>query len=197
MKLVNMKAKYRKTGINLAALFLIMLFTISCNHGNNDTGFAYMPDMAYSYAFETYGSSPNFSDSIIMLTPVKGTVPREMIPYQYEKSFDEQQRAGRELVNPFEANKEILTRGKEQYTIYCTMCHGDNGNSDGHLIKNKLFLAQPIPLNSDFIKNKPDGEIFHVITMGSLSGLMGAHGAQISPDDRWKIILYIRNGFRN
>lgn len=191
-----MKTRYIKTGIKLAGFSLILLFLVSCKHDNNDTGFAYMPDMAYSYAYETYGSSPNFSDSITMLTPVPGTVPREMIPYQYTKSFEEQQRAGQELVNPFEATKENLTRGQEQYTIYCAMCHGDQGKSDGYLVKNKLFPAQPIALSGDYVKNKPDGEIFHVITMGSLSGLMGAHGSQISQDDRWKIILYVKNGFK-
>jgi mono/diheme cytochrome c family protein len=192
-----MKAKFINTCIKLASLSLIILFLMSCNHDNNDTGYAYMPDMAYSYAFETYGSSPNFSDSITMLTPVEGTIPREMIPYQYEKTFEDQQRAGQELINPFETNKENLTRGKEQYTIYCTMCHGEKGKSDGHLVKSKLFPVQPIALSGDYVKNKPDGEIYHVITMGSLSGLMGAHGSQISPEDRWKIVLYVKNGFKN
>ncbi len=192
-----MKAIFINTGIKLASLSLIILFLMSCNHDNNDTGYAYMPDMAYSYAFETYGSSPNFSDSITMLTPVEGTIPREMIPYQYEKTFEDQQRAGQELINPFETNKENLIRGKEQYIIYCSMCHGEKGKSDGHLVKSKLFPVQPIALSGDYVKNKPDGEIYHVVTMGSLSGLMGAHGSQISPEDRWKIVLYVKNGFKN
>ena len=192
-----MKARHIKTGLNLAGFSLILLFLFSCNHENNDTGFAYMPDMAYSNAFETYGSSPNFSDSITMLTPVDGTVPREMVPYQFAKTMDDQLRAGQELINPFEATKENLTRGKEQYTIYCAMCHGDKGKSDGHLVKSKLFPVQPIALSGDYVKNKPDGELFHVITMGSFSGLMGSHASQVSPDDRWKIILYVRNGFKN
>ena len=110
-----MKTNYIKAGLKLAGFSFVLLLLVSCNHGNNDTGYAYMPDMAYSYAYETYGSSPNFSDSITMLTPVKGAVPREMIPYQYAKTFDDQQRAGQELINPFEPSKENLTRGKEQY----------------------------------------------------------------------------------
>jgi hypothetical protein len=35
-----------------------------------------------------------------------------------------------------------------------------------------------------------DGEIYHTITLGIRS--MGAHGSQIGPDDRWKLVLYIR-----
>jgi hypothetical protein len=35
-----------------------------------------------------------------------------------------------------------------------------------------------------------DGEIYHSVTLGF--GSMGAHGSQIIPDDRWKLVLYLR-----
>jgi len=41
------------------------------------------------------------------------------------------------------------------------------------------------------MKAVPDGEIYHVITSGY--GVMGAHGSQIIPDDRWKIVLYVKD----
>jgi len=176
-------------------LVLIVLAAFGCKRDNNTTGYAYFPDMAYSNAFETWGSSPNYSDSVTMLLPVEGTVPRGMIPYQYAKSFDEQQRAGRELISPVEANTANLLRGKAQYDIYCALCHGDKGQGNGHLYTSKLFPVQPTSLVGDYVQNKPDGEIYHVITLGSLSGLMGAHGSLIKPDDRWKIIAYVKNGF--
>jgi len=176
-------------------LVLIVLAAFGCKRDNNTTGYAYFPDMAYSNAFETWGSSPNYSDSVTMLLPVEGTVPRGMIPYQYAKSFDEQQRAGRELISPVEANTANLLRGKAQYDIYCALCHGDSGQGNGHLYTSKLFPVQPTSLVGDYVQNKPDGEIYHVITLGSLSGLMGAHGSLIKPDDRWKIIAYVKNGF--
>jgi len=174
---------------------LIVLAAFGCKRDNNSTGYAYFPDMAYSHAFEPYGSSPNYSDSVEMLLPVEGTVPRHMIPYQYTKSFDEQQRAGRELVNPVEVNTGNLVRGKEQYDIYCAMCHGEKGQGNGYLVTSKLFPVQATSLVGDYVQNKPDGEIYHVITLGSLSGLMGAHGSLIKPDDRWKIISYVKHGF--
>jgi len=176
-------------------LVLIVMAAFGCKRDNNTTGYAYFPDMAYSNAFETWGSSPNYSDSVTMLLPVEGTVPRGMIPYQYAKSFDEQQRAGRELISPVEANTANLLRGKAQYDIYCALCHGDKGQGNGHLYTSKLFPVQPTSLVGDYVQNKPDGEIYHVITLGSLSGLMGAHGSLIKPDDRWKIIAYVKNGF--
>lgn len=176
-------------------LILIVVAAIGCKRDNNSTGHAYFPDMAYSHAFETYGSSPNFSDSVTMLMPVKGTVPRGMIPYQYSKTFEDQQLAGIELVNPVELSKENLQKGAAQYAIYCAMCHGDQGKGDGHLFTSKLFPVQPTSLVGDYVQNKPDGELFHVVTLGSLSGLMGAHGSLINPEDRWKIIAYVKGGF--
>ena len=177
-------------------LILVAFLFTACKRDNNYTGHAYFPDMAYSHAFETYGSSPNYSDSVSMLLPVEGTVPRGTIPYQYKRTFEEQQRAGVELVNPIEYNSANLERGREQFNIYCAMCHGETGQGNGHLYTSKLFPVMPTSLVGDYVQNKPDGEIYHVITMGSLSGLMGAHGSLINPDDRWKIIAYIRNGFK-
>ena len=180
--------------LTIAALLILLA---SCNRDNNYTGHAYFPDMAYSNAFETYASSPNFSDSVRMLLPVNGTIPRGKIPYQYAaKSFDEQQRAGRELVNPYQPSKEILERGQAEFNIYCAMCHGEQGMGDGHLFKSGLFPVQPTSLRTNYVQDKPDGEIFHVITQGSISGLMGSHGNQISEDDRWKIVTYVKNGFK-
>jgi mono/diheme cytochrome c family protein len=181
--------------LKIVALLMLTVVLFSCKRDNNYTGHAYFPDMAYSYAYETYGSSPYFSDSVVMLLPVEGTVPRGKIPYPYTKTFDDQQLAGRELVNPFEPTEDVLARGKEQYGIYCALCHGDRGKGDGHLYTSKLFPVKPTSLRDDYVQNKPDGEIYHVITLGSLSGLMGAHGPQISQEDRWKIVAYVKGDF--
>jgi hypothetical protein len=71
-------------------------------------------------------------------------------------------------------------------------CHGEKGKGDGHLYTSGLFTAKPTSLIEAYVQNKPDGEIYYVITKGSISGLMGPHGYMITPDDRWKIIHYLR-----
>ena len=175
-------------------LAAVMLFMMSCNHDRNQPGYAYMPDMYYSEAYEAYTANPLFRDSLTMQAPVKGTIARGHAPaYLYKaKSADDQKRAGLELVNPIPVSAEALAQGKEQYTIFCINCHGPLGDGKGFLYTSKRFPAQPTSLIGDLVKNKPDGELFHVITLGSLSGLMGAHGSQIAPDSRWKIIDYVR-----
>jgi mono/diheme cytochrome c family protein len=177
--------------IPLAAIMLLMM---SCNHDRNQPGYAYMPDMYYSEPYDAYTSNPLFRDSLTMQSPVKGTIARGHEPaYPFKpKSFDDQKRAGVELVNPVPVNAETLAEGKEQYSIFCIDCHGERGDGKGYLFTSKRFTAQPASLIGDLVKNKPDGELYHVITVGSLSGLMGAHGSQIPPENRWKIINYVR-----
>jgi mono/diheme cytochrome c family protein len=149
--------------------------------------------MANSPAYKTYSENPVFEDGRTMRLPVEGTVPRGFKPYPYKlKSVEEQQRAGRELKNTVEATPEVLAEGKRQYEIFCISCHGEIGDGNGHLFTSKMFPAKPRSLIDDYLKDKPDGEIFHVITMGSVSGLMAPHGGQIPSENRWKIVHYVR-----
>ncbi len=60
----------------------------------------------------------------------------------------------------------------------------------GILFTSGLYPRKPLPLSRDNAVMLKDGEIFHSITLGF--GTMGAHASQIQPDDRWKIVLYIR-----
>lgn len=186
-----------KTPIIVALAAMAMA---SCNHHRNDPGWAYMGkfDMYYSVAYDAYSPNPVFSDSITMQKPPAGTIARGQIPYPYKaKSPDDQKRAGLELINPLTSSPDVIAKGKALYGIFCIDCHGETGNGKGYLYVSKRFPAQPTSLISDLVKNKPDGEIYHVITMGSLSGLMGAHGSQIRPGDRWKIVEYVRELQKN
>lgn len=178
---------------HLIILAALAVATISCRHDRNQPGYAYMPDMYYSEPYDAYTPNPIFSDGQTMQAPVPGTIARGHIPYPYKaKSADDQKRAGEELVNPVAATAATLARGKAQYAVYCEMCHGTQGRGDGYLFSSGKFTAKPTSLTDSLVQNKKDGEIFHVITVGTLSGLMGAHGPQISREDRWNIVNYVR-----
>lgn len=186
---------------NLGKLILFALVGVaftSCNKDQNNPGYAFYPDMQYSQAYETYTTNPVFADGNTNRTPAEGTIPRGTTPYPYKaKSYDDQILAGVELVNPFAGDKAVLDEGKRQYDIFCISCHGEVGAGDGHLYASGLFSAKPTSLIEDYVQNKPDGEIYHVITMGSLSGLMGPHGSQVRPEKRWMIINYVRSLAKN
>lgn len=150
-------------------------------------------DMYYSVPYDAYTPNPVFTDSITLQAPPAGTIARGQAPYPYKpKSMDDQIRAGLELVNPVEATPEAIATGQEQYQIFCAICHGDLGDGKGYLYTSKRYSAMPRILNDDYVKSKPDGELYHVISLGTVSGLMGPHAAQIRPENRWKIIHYMR-----
>jgi mono/diheme cytochrome c family protein len=174
-------------------LFMLILVSVqySCDRERNNPGWDYFPDMFYSTAYETFSKNPNFKDGMTMRVPVPGTVPRDFTPFNYTIDPESRIRAGAELVNPFIASSENLENGKKIYSIFCMGCHGASGGGNGTLYTSGLYPLQPRVLTDEKAKKLRDGEIFHTITLGF--GSMGAHGAQIRPEDRWKLVLYIRS----
>jgi mono/diheme cytochrome c family protein len=174
------------------SFFLVFLLVnvYACNRDRNNPGWDYFPDMFYSTAYETYSKNPNFADGMTMRVPVPGTVPRDFTPFEYTKDPESRIKAGKELVNPVLETPEALLRGMEIYTTFCIGCHGITGKGDGRLFTSGLYPLRPLSLSGDTAAKLRDGEIFHTITLGIRS--MGAHGTQIRPEDRWKLIIYIR-----
>lgn len=173
-------------------LFLgfLILNLYACNRDRNNPGWDYFPDMFYSTAYETNSKNPNFEDGMTMRVPVPGTIPRGFTPFEYTNDPESRIMAGKELINPVIATPETLLRGKSVYTTFCVGCHGISGEGDGHLFTSGLYPLKPLTLSGTSAVKLKDGEIYHTVTLGIRS--MGAHGSQIRPEDRWKLITYIR-----
>lgn len=186
---------FSKAPIRLTAVIaLSALVFVSCDRTRIQKGYEYFPDMAQSLAYETYAPDKAMANGIAMQMPVLGSIPREMIPYQYPATPEGRLHAGKELVCKLEADTANLSRGKAMFTVYCENCHGTGGKGDGHLYTSGKFAIQPASLVSERMLAAPIGEVYHVITMGW--NTMGAHGPQIRPDDRWKIALYVKNNLQ-
>lgn len=91
------------------------------------------------------------------------------------------------LKSPLDSASYTVAEGKFLYETYCDHCHGTKGAADGKVSDKYAGVAN---LTGDAYKGISEGHIFHVITYGA--GLMGAHGSQVSPEDRWKIARYIK-----
>jgi mono/diheme cytochrome c family protein len=179
------------------ALFILLsiFLLFACDRTHNDPGYDYFPDMAYSKAYEVYSENPVFADGKTLREPVEGTVPRGMIPYPYQKNDTDRLLAGRELVNPLAASNENIKRGEVAYKRFCINCHGTMADGNGNLFTTGLYNYKPASLVNDKVKKIPDGEIYHVITVGQ--GVMMAYGGIVRPEDRWKIVMYVRELQRN
>lgn len=186
--------------IRLFLFILIPLLIMACNRGKNNPGYEYMGshDMYHTKFYKAYSPNPILSDSMTNQPGVEGTIVRGKIPFPYpgatlaERAVN-QNKASKELMNPVEVSDQVLANGKEHFNIFCSDCHGLKGKGDGYLYTSKLFPAKPTSLVEAYVKGKPDGEIYYVITYGSISGLMGPHGSQIQPYDRWSIVHYVRS----
>ena len=178
----------------LAGTVVAGMTLVSCDRTRNDKGYEYFPDMAHSLAYETYSPNPNYPIGKTGQIPVKGTISREMIPYQYPASEVGRKQAGLELINPLKDSLMDITAGKSLYTIFCIGCHGAAGDGKGYLFTSGKYAVPPASLLSDRMMAVNAGEIYHVITVGY--NVMGAHGPQIKPNDRWQIVNYIQNALQ-
>ena len=125
-----------------------------------------------------------FKDGIGMRQPVEGTVARGFMPYAFKGKPED---AGKNLVDPLLSTEEVFERGKSKYLTFCSPCHGNFARGDSRL---QGQFPNPPTLHSEKVRNWPDGRIYHVITEGQ--NAMPSYAPQISSEDRWAIIKYIR-----
>jgi mono/diheme cytochrome c family protein len=91
-------------------------------------------------------------------------------------------------VFPITVTKEVVTRGKERYEIFCSACHGLTGNGDGMIVRRGFRRAASF--NDDRLRQAPVGHFFDAMTNGW--GAMPSYASQIPTEDRWAITAYIR-----
>lgn len=156
----------------------------------DERSIAFFTEMHYSKAYESFSPNPIFKDGKTLQNPVKGTVIRGMMPETYDATPEGAILAGEELVNPFaKSPSKILERGKKEYEIFCSVCHGLSAIGDGPVTK-KGYPPPPSILTEKY-KGMKDGQLYHIIKYGFNN--MPPYAAQIDRKDRWKIISYIRN----
>lgn len=166
----------------------VALLAAGCDERDvSKPNFEYSPDMASSVAYEAFTPNPNTPDGKTLMLPAKGSIPRNHVPLHFGPGAEEATRAAAELSNPYPASPEAMERGKVAFVRYCSPCHGSGGLGDGPVVQR---FPMPPSLLADHAKGLKDGQLFHIITHGQ--GLMPAHGPQVAPEDRWKIVHHIR-----
>ena len=92
-------------------------------------------------------------------------------------------------INPLPITAELVKRGQQRFTINCSPCHGQL--ADGNGITRKIgAMAVVANLHDKRIVEMGDGEIFYVVSNGR--NLMGSYGANVTVQDRWAIVAYLR-----
>jgi mono/diheme cytochrome c family protein len=101
---------------------------------------------------------------------------------------------------PFQVTEADLRRGQQRYTIFCAVCHDPLGTGHGKIVE-RGYLRPPSYLDDDSrgfavwglrvpLREAPVGYFFEVVSKGY--GAMPDYASQVPPEDRWRIIAYIR-----
>ncbi len=146
------------------------------------------PNMDWQPKFKAQDKNTFFEDNRGMRTPVEGTVARGLLNSDaaYHEGVTE---SGAYVVKaPVELSRAFLYRGKERYDIFCQPCHGATGAGDGIVIRSGL--VPPPSFHDISVTSMPDGQIYSAIANGVRS--MSSYRHQITVEDRWAIVAYIR-----
>jgi mono/diheme cytochrome c family protein len=145
-------------------------------------------DMHDQPKYKPYRQSEFFADGQARRAFVPGTVARGTLrddsPYYTGKGGDG------EFVSeiPVEITAELLDRGRSEYRVFCSPCHGRTGMGDGMIVQRGF--KRPSSYHTDRLRQMPIGYHFDVVTNGY--GAMSDYASQVPVEDRWAIAAYIR-----
>ena len=141
-------------------------------------------DMANQPKNRPESPSDFFSDGRSVRPLIENTVARGSIAndaYNVPKDF-----AG--FPPAVKINEKLLNRGEDRYKIFCTPCHGLQGDGLGMIAARGM--KHPPSYHIDRLRQAPNGYFYDVMTKGY--GAMYSYSERIPPPDRWAIVAYIR-----
>jgi hypothetical protein len=139
-------------------------------------------DMADQPKNRPLSPSTFFADGRSERPLVENTVPRGSLEndvYNVSKDY-----AG----FPLAVDEKLLRRGEDRYKVFCTPCHGLQG--DGNGMAAVRGMKHPPSYHIDRLRQAPNGYFYDVISNGF--GVMYSYSERIAPRDRWAIIAYLR-----
>jgi mono/diheme cytochrome c family protein len=151
------------------------------------TGAACRQDMHDAPRYDPYEQSAFFPKGSSAQPIVAGTVPRGFLR-EDEQLYTGKTNGQFAATFPFEIKAEDLDRGEQRFDIYCAPCHGRIGDGNGMVVQRGF--KQAASFHVDRLRTMPVGYFFDVITNGF--GAMPDYKMQITPEDRWKVVAFVR-----
>ena len=87
-----------------------------------------------------------------------------------------------------EMSPALLARGREQYDVFCSPCHGLDGAGDGMIVQRGF--PRPPSFYALRLRASPARHFYDVASNGH--GVMYSYAVRVTPPDRWAIAAYIR-----
>ncbi len=142
--------------------------------------------MQWQQKYKPYRGTVFFADGVSMLAPPPGTVP-------YGGTVEPAVASGLGpdgkflLASPLPPSRPLIETGRRKFEQTCAICHGLLGDGNSMVAKNMSLRPPPsVHLKRSF----PDGYFFQVVTNGF--GLMPSYAAELTPEERWAVVAYVR-----
>lgn len=146
------------------AAFLALLPLAACGEA----------DMADQPRARSWDRNPFFPQALTMRPPVAGTVPQ-----------DDPARA---VPQPATITERLLARGRERYGIFCTPCHGADGDGRGMIVERGF--PQAGRLTTERLRAARAADLDRSIAQGHRA--MYGMAQMIPSADRWAVVAYVR-----
>jgi mono/diheme cytochrome c family protein len=159
-----------------ALIVVTLLFSVGCRQDMHDQP-KYIPLRESTFFGDERSARP-----LVPGTVARGDLRDDSLLYRGKV-------AGKDAdVFPFPVDAKVMARGQERFNIYCSPCHGRTGQGDGMVVRRGY--RHPPSFHQDRLREAPVGHFFDVISEGF--GAMPDYAAQITVQDRWAIIAYVR-----
>jgi mono/diheme cytochrome c family protein len=159
-------------------------------------------DMDWQPKYKAQRTNPVFDDGRAQRPQLAGTIAvgelreddhlfRGKVEGEYARTF------------PFQIplTQQSVERGQQRFGIYCAPCHGLLGDGKGMVAQRADALiasgrgrgmawVPPTDVNQTHIQAQPVGQLFETISNGIRN--MPPYASQISAEDRWAIVMYLR-----
>ena len=177
--------------------------------------FGYSTDAGAAGRAWSVADEPSIFEGIDASKPVDATTKRPayqaVVPEGvFERMIADAAAYGRTLSRA-EVVDHMLDRGQERFNIFCSACHGYQGEGGGGLSDGKAYgglvgrrWMSPVPSYHDAkykdraVYTGQDGYMFNVIRHGVPNAIAGAapkmppYADKISVPDSWAVVLYVR-----
>ena len=195
MKILKKILKYLMISAPFMALVLVILmrsglFSILSPTEEN----FYFSDMLRGISIQTQTGSDYEKINSVKFAYPDSIQPRNGTAYLFHQT--EFAKAESLFVNPLPASDSILLVGQNRFEIFCSPCHGFDGQASGTVIK-KVELKEDeegFPSPPSYLRPETralsDARIFHIISSGQ--NIMFPVCDKLPENERWAIVHWVR-----
>ncbi|MFA8434476.1 MAG: cytochrome c [Marinifilaceae bacterium] len=117
---------------------------------------------------------------LMLLLSFQGTLAEEWIAPSSAKK----------KLNPYEASRKNISKGKKVYMTNCKSCHGEPTKDNA-----MPLVPKPTDLGSQTFLVQTDGEIYYKVKTGK--GTMPTFDKTLNDENKWMVIAYLRSFDKN